>query len=158
MNEERPTELLEELAKRSVLVEICLTSNDLILGIRGKDHPLATYRKYGVPVALASDDEGVSRSDMTHEYLRAVQDQHLAYSDLKQMARSSLEHSFLPGESAWADGKTFRKNAACSADDPIAGRYSAECTTFLDSNQKAESEWMLERRFEIFEKQMAEGK
>ena len=26
--------------------------------------------KAGVPVALATDDEGVSRSDMTHEYLR----------------------------------------------------------------------------------------
>jgi adenosine deaminase len=158
MNENRATQLLQELAKRNVLVEICLTSNDVILGVRGKDHPLATYRKYGVPVALASDDEGVSRSDMTHEYLRAVQDQRLSYSDLKQMARASLEHSFLPGESVWSNGKTFTKIPACSGDHAIAGRYSAKCTTFLDSNQKAQTEWMLERQFDIFENQVAQGK
>ncbi len=158
MNEDRATELLRELAKRNTLVEICLTSNDLILGVRGKDHPLATYRKFGVPVALASDDEGVSRSDMTHEYLRAVQDQHLSYSDLKQMARASLEHSFLPGESVWADGKAFTRNTACASDDAIAGRFSTKCTTFLDSNEKAAAEWMLERQFEIFEKQVAGNK
>lgn len=156
MNEERATELLQELAKRNILVEICLTSNDVILGVSGKQHPLATYRKFGVPVALASDDEGVSRSDMTHEYLRAVQDQHVSYADLKQMARASLEHSFLSGESAWADGRVFTKNAACAGDDAIAGRYSAKCTTFLDSNEKAGAEWMLERQFEIFEKKVAE--
>ena len=51
--------------------------------------------QYGVPVALSTDDAGVSRSDMTHEYLRAVQTQGLGYVDLKRMARASLEHSFL---------------------------------------------------------------
>ena len=152
MNEDRPIELLQEMAKRSILVEICLTSNALILGVRGKEHPLNTYRKFGVPVALASDDEGVSRSDMTHEYLRAVQDQGLSYTDLKQMARSSLEHSFLRGESVWEDVRALKKTSACGNDDPIAGRYSARCTTFLDSSEKAAAEWMLERQFEIFEK------
>ena len=54
--------------------------------------------KHGVPVALATDDAGVSRTDgMTHEYVRAVQDFGLGYSDLKHMARESLEHSFLAG-------------------------------------------------------------
>ena len=60
--------------------------------------------KYDVPVALATDDEGVSRSDMTHEYLRAVQTyDFLGYKELKRMARMSLEHSFLPGSSLWLD-------------------------------------------------------
>jgi hypothetical protein len=45
--------------------------------------------KYGVPVALATDDEGVSRSDMTREYLRAVQNQGLSYEELKRMARQA---------------------------------------------------------------------
>jgi adenosine deaminase len=35
-------------------------------------HPFATYRKFGVPVALSTDDEGISRIDLTHEFLRAV--------------------------------------------------------------------------------------
>ena len=50
---------------------------------------------YKVPVALATDDQGVSRSDMTHEYLRAAETYNLSYSDLKRMARQSLQHSFL---------------------------------------------------------------
>jgi adenosine deaminase len=90
MNERDAINLLREMARRNILVEICLTSNDVILGVRGAEHPLPIYRRYGVPVALASDDEGVSRSDLTHEYLRAMEDYSLAYADLKQMSRQSL--------------------------------------------------------------------
>ena len=74
-----PHELLREMARRNVMVEICLSSNDSILGVSGAQHPLATYLKYGVPVALATDDEGVSRSEISREYLRAAQDQGLGY-------------------------------------------------------------------------------
>ena len=95
MSERDAAGLLREMAERHVLVEISLTSNAVILGVSGPDHPLATYLKAGVPVALSTDDEGVSRSDMTHEYLRAVLDQHVSYLDLKHMARLSLEHAFL---------------------------------------------------------------
>ena len=56
MNEHDATGLLQEMARRKVLVEICLTSNDLILGVRGEEHPLPAYLRYGVPVALATDD------------------------------------------------------------------------------------------------------
>ena len=56
------------MADKGVLVEVTLTSNAVILGIQGKDHPFTTYRKFGVPVALSTDDEGVSRIDPTHEY------------------------------------------------------------------------------------------
>jgi hypothetical protein len=95
MNEHDAIGLLREMARRQVLVEICLTSNDVILGVRGPQHPLPAYIRYGVPVALATDDQGVSRSDMTHEYLRAAETYNLTYLDLKRMARQSLEHSFL---------------------------------------------------------------
>lgn len=70
MNEDRPYELLQEMARRGVMVEVCLSSNDLILGVSGSQHPLATYLQYGVPVALATDDEGVSRSEMSREFLK----------------------------------------------------------------------------------------
>lgn len=86
LHEGRPQELLAELARRRVLVEVALTSNDVILGVRGTDHPLRAYLAAGVPVALATD-EGVSRSEMSLEFLRAVQDQGLGYPALKGMAR-----------------------------------------------------------------------
>src|SRR5262249_50302658 len=107
MEEDDAVTLLQEMARRNVLVEICLSSNDLILGVRGKQHPLGTYLKYGVAVALATDDEGVSRSDMTAEYIKAVTDHGLDYFQLKAMARASLEHAFLGGASIWKDPKRF---------------------------------------------------
>ena len=108
MHEDNALDLLHEMAQRNVLVEICLTSNDSILGVSGQNHPFPAYRKFGVPVALATDDEGVSRSDMTQEYVRAVQTYALSYADLKYMARQSLEHNFLPGASLWSDSKEFK--------------------------------------------------
>lgn len=94
MEEDHPVELLQEMARMKVAVEICLTSNDLILQVKGDRHPFPVYRKYGVPVVIATDDEGVSRSDMTHEYLRAVQNYALSYADLKKIVRDSLQYSF----------------------------------------------------------------
>jgi len=84
---------------RAVLVEICLTSNDVILNVKGADHPLPDYLKAGVPVTLASDDEGVARIDLSSDYLRAARDYGLTYPDLKRLARNSLEYGFLLGES-----------------------------------------------------------
>ena len=97
MHEDDAFGLLREMARRKVLVEICLSSNETILGVTGASHPLRTYMKYGVPVALATDDEGVARSEMTREWLKAVVDQGLGYLDLKRMARASLQHAFIGG-------------------------------------------------------------
>jgi len=152
MHEERPYELLKEMAEKHVMVEINLTSNDVILGVSGKEHPLPLYLQYGVPVALSTDDEGVSRIDMTHEYVRAAETYALNYAELKQMARTSLEHSFLPGASFWRQQDVFtRAAAACFADSPGAGKPSSACAAFLKTSEKAQQQWDLERRFREFE-------
>jgi adenosine deaminase len=152
MYEERPYELLKEMALKHVMVEINLTSNDVILGVSGKEHPLPLYRQYGVPVALSTDDEGVSRIDITHEYVRAAETYGLSYSDLKQMARTSLEHSFLPGASLWSAKDIFTHAlAACSADSLGANKPSSACVAFLKTSERAQQQWELERRFREFE-------
>jgi len=152
MDENHPISLLKELAERNVLVEISLTSNDLILGVSGDDHPLPIYMKYGVPVALASDDEGVSRSDMTHEYLRAVETYRLSYEDLKRMARQSLEHCFLPGEGLWSATKPAFHLATVCAGSPLGGESLTDsCRQFLGHNEKAREQWELEGQFNEFE-------
>ncbi len=150
MYEERPHELLATMARRNIMVEICLTSNEDILGVRGRQHPLAMYLKAGVPVALATDDEGVSRSEMTREYERAVADQGLDYTTLKKMARTSLEHSFLPGASLWTDTRKFTPMHECAAERPTTAPNPA-CTKFLNGSEKAREQWRLERRFADFE-------
>jgi adenosine deaminase len=64
--------LLAEMRRRQITVEINLTSNDKILGVRGKDHPLPAYLAAGVPVVLSTDDPGVSRINLANEYFRAA--------------------------------------------------------------------------------------
>jgi adenosine deaminase len=152
MYEDRPYDLLKEMSAKHVMVEINLTSNEVILGVSGKSHPLPIYRKFGVPVALSTDDEGVSRVDLTHEYVRAVETYALSYADLKQMVRASLEHSFLPGSSLWNSPDVFTKTiSACAQERPGNEKPSASCATFLKSSERAQQQWELERRFAGFE-------
>ena len=152
MYENRPNDLLKELAAKHVMVEINLTSNDVILGVAGNSHPFPLYRKFGVPVTLSTDDEGVARIDLTHEYVRAVQTYNLHYADLKKLARTGLEHAFLPGPSLWAAPDDFsRMNAACSTDTLGAESPSSDCAAFLQSSERARQQWELEHRFRTFE-------
>ncbi|HEV7488956.1 MAG TPA: adenosine deaminase [Thermoanaerobaculia bacterium] len=137
--------LLKTMASRHVAVEICLTSNDVILGVSGKAHPLRYYLAAGVPVALATDDPGVSRDDMTNQYMRAVQDQGLDYATLKRLARNSLEFSFAEGESLWWNHDYSKMNSACGETS------SSTCKTFLAANTKARIELRLEQRLRDFE-------
>jgi adenosine deaminase len=153
--EDHPHQLMKEMAANHVMVEISLTSNDVILGISGKDHPFPLYRMFNVPVALSTDDEGVSRIDLTHEYVRAVQTYDLSYADLKKMVRTSLEHSFLPGLSLWNAPDVFtRAVSACSQDSLGTEKPSAACAAFLKSSEKATQQWELERRFHAFESEI----
>jgi adenosine deaminase len=144
-------ELLARMARERIAVEINLTSNDTILGVKGARHPLALYRAAGVPVVLATDDEGVSRSDMTNEYLRAATEQGLRYRDLKDIARAGLEYAFLPGESLWQNGKPGTFGATCAKSRPVAG---TPCWTLLATSEKAGAQWRLEEAFTAFEQKI----
>lgn len=152
MYEDDAQGLLKEMAQKHVMVEINLTSNEGILGIKGAEHPFPLYRAAHVPVALSTDDEGVSRIDITHEYVRAALDYHLTYADLKQLARTGMEHDFLPGDSLWAARDVFAAPAAACKAQPLGTeKPSAACKAFLDSSEKAAAQWELERRFREFE-------
>jgi len=155
MYEVHPHELLKEMAKRHVMVEVNLTSNEVILGVSGKQHPLPLYRDFGVPVALSTDDEGVSRIDLTNEYVRAVERYGLNYADLKKMARTGLAHAFLPGKSLWSAEDLFtRAVSECGKDTLGSEKPTKGCAEFLKMNQKAQQQWELERRFRDFEAEL----
>lgn len=142
--------LLAEMAKKHVMVEINLTSNDEILNVKGAEHPLPLYRRAGVPVALSTDDEGVSRGDLTQEYVRAAQTYNLNYADLKQMSRTGLEYAFIPGQSLWNNHQVGKPVAACqtvSSSQPESG----PCADLLKTSEKARLQWQLESRFVAFE-------
>jgi len=152
MHEKGAVALMEQMARNNVMVEICLSSNDSILGVSGPQHPLATYLKYGVAVALATDDEGVSRSEISREYLRAVQDQGLSYLQLKMMARNSLQYSFISGASLWSDARKFAPVSQCAPDVAAMKLSSNGCQQYLNSSAKAKLQWTLEVQFREFER------
>jgi len=140
--EDGAQELLARMARDRIAVEINLTSNDVILGVKGADHPLHLYLKAGVPFVLSTDDEGVSRIDLTHEYLRAVTEQGLTYADLKAAARASLEYAFLPGASLWTSPST--PVAACAKPGPA-------CETFLAAGRRATAQGRRDAQCGAFE-------
>jgi adenosine deaminase len=90
---------------------------------------------------------------MTQEYLRAVETYGFSYADLKRMARQSLEHSFIPGESLWQSG--FHMVSQCASDRPADAKISAACQKLLDSSEKARVQWQLEKQFADFENKTA---
>jgi adenosine deaminase len=146
MYEKNAGELLAEMSKRRVAVEVNLTSSDLILGVQGDRHPFPIFRKSGVPVVLSTDDEGVSRTHLTQEFQRAVMTYNLSYPDLKQIVRNSLEYSFAPGASYWTTAGYVRRVSACAS-----GRHTSSCEQFLQKNEKACLQADLEERFTEFE-------
>jgi adenosine deaminase len=147
-------QLLARMARERIAVEINLTSNDLILGVRGAEHPLALYRAAGVPTVLSTDDEGVARSDMTNEYFRAATDQGLTYADLKAMARASIRYSFLAGESLWRADAIGTMGPACRGAEPAGAPPSGACGRLISASDKAREEWRLERAFADFERRI----
>ncbi len=151
-HEDGGLQTLAAMRQRGVAAEICLTSNDVILGVKGADHPLPDYLAAGVPVVLASDDEGISRIDLSNEYQRAVQTHGLGYRQLKQLSRNSLQHSFLPGKSLWQDPVRARPVAACQRDVAGAHPPSAACLAYLGGSERAQRQWALEHAFAAFEK------
>ncbi|ARS52988.1 adenosine deaminase family protein [Kushneria konosiri] len=155
-HEQNAPELLQAMADNNVAVEINLTSNDVILGVRGDEHPLNLYRDAGVPLVLATDDQGVSRIDLTHEYERAVTEQGLDYPALKQMARNSLEYSFLQGESLWSPGAAGKARVAACQGASLDVAPKGECADLLEHSDRARLQWQLEQDLMRFEAQIAQ--
>ena len=145
MSERDPFGLLAEMAARKTLVEVALTSNRVILGVAGTDHPFPVYLRAGVPVTLSTDDEGVSRIDLTHEYQLAVETYGLSYDQLKTLSRNGLEYSFLKGPSLWADAAAWRPVEACR--DPAA----PACAALAAGSDKATRQLALERAWAEFD-------
>lgn len=150
INENNYPALLQTMANHHIMVEINLSSNAGILNIEGKNHPLPLYMQYGVPVALSTDDEGVTRDILTTEYVKAFTTYHIDYATLKKMVRNSISYGFLPGDNLWQDHDYRQMNTAC-ARSITAKQPAAACKTLLKQSEKAALQWELEKRFADFE-------
>ncbi|MCW8409814.1 adenosine deaminase [Legionella sp. PATHC035] len=151
--EHHASELINKMAQKEVMVEVNLSSNDYILGIKGKEHPLALYLNNGVPVSLSTDDEGISREPLTRQFERAVEEQQLSYLTLKKLARNSLYFAFLPGDNLWHNSQYTLMNGECTPIKSVTDQPTQTCQNFLNLNPKAKLQWKLEEQFAKFESQ-----
>ncbi|MFY7697820.1 MAG: adenosine deaminase family protein [Legionella sp.] len=153
--EQHKTKIMQHMRQHQIAVEINLTSNYHILGIsglHGKKHPLPIYLKHQVPVVLSTDDEGILRTNLTNEFVRAVTDFNLDYKTIKMINRNTLIHNFLPGKSLWIDVAHNTTVSECRNLD------SWSCHQFIAANKKANVEWRLEKKLLAFEAQFMRSK
>lgn len=144
--------LFKIMRERGVAVEICLTSNASILKVEGDRHPIHLYLDNGIPLNLNTDDEGVSRSNLTQEYVRAVRTYGFSYPKLKDLVRNGVEYSFLPGEGLFV-GRDYRRIRPEFADvRKAAWTPGAAATRLLAANEKLAVQVRLERAFVAFER------
>lgn len=84
------------MQRGTVLVEINLISNLLLEYVKDySEHPFPEYLRTGIPVALSTDDRGMWDSNMTDEFFVAVREFNLSWTEITQMGRNSLAHSFV---------------------------------------------------------------
>lgn len=95
----RDPALMEEVARRGVLLELCPTSNILTKSISAPaDYPINRIRAAGVKVGINADDPGVFDYDLNHEYRMLAQLHGLTAADFAAMNRAAFESSFIPVE------------------------------------------------------------
>jgi aminodeoxyfutalosine deaminase len=92
-------ELVEELSRRQIPVEICMTSN-----LRTRvcsaiaEHPVRRYFDQGIMVTLNSDDPAMFATSLAAEYQLGQDAFGFTDEHLRELARNSFEASFLPAE------------------------------------------------------------
>jgi len=88
--------LLNYMSKNRIAVEINLSSNEFILGVKNDKHPILLYKNFHVPIVISTDDAGVSRTSLTEQYvLLALRYKEITYTDIKSFVYNSIEYSFM---------------------------------------------------------------
>ncbi|HEY2391602.1 MAG TPA: adenosine deaminase [Candidatus Angelobacter sp.] len=95
----RDPELLEIMAEKQIPVEICITSN-LRTGActEMQEHPVRKFFDQGVMITLNTDDPAMFQTSLNREYEIARQEFNFSEEHLRELARNSIEASFLPVE------------------------------------------------------------
>jgi adenosine deaminase len=88
--------IMKKMREAGIPVEINLTSNDFISGVRGENHPVTLYRKYGVPLVISTDDAGVTRHNLANEYVLFTSRYKPDYAEVKKLSYNSVRYAFLP--------------------------------------------------------------
>ncbi|HTV57622.1 MAG TPA: adenosine deaminase [Verrucomicrobiae bacterium] len=150
--------LLAQMARQHILVECAIHGYQVVRQIPNNENPYAIYSRAGVPLSLATDDEGVARTDLTDAFRTAVVDFHVRYPELKTLVRNSLDYAFVPGASLWTSRDQKAMVTPCAGQALHAVPDSSACRDFLAASEKASLEWKEEVAFSEFEESIASGR
>ncbi|GHU58754.1 adenosine deaminase [Bacteroidia bacterium] len=81
---------------KNIPVEINLTSNEFILGVKNGEHPFPIYMKAGIPIIISTDDPGILRTNLAEQYTLLTLRYNPTYRDIKQFIKNSIIYSFVP--------------------------------------------------------------
>ena len=94
---EHDPELLEELARRQIPLELNITSNLRTACCPSLDaHPVRRYFDMGLMVTLNSDDPPMFGATLLDEYILVQQTFDFSLDQMRELAANSIEASFLP--------------------------------------------------------------
>ena len=99
--------LLARFRDRGICLELCPTSNREVVGYKDPHitdsaqyhaYPLHQFLEHGLPIALCTDNPGISRTTLIDEYLAAarMREQGLTQWEALALMRQSFVHAFLP--------------------------------------------------------------
>jgi adenosine deaminase/aminodeoxyfutalosine deaminase len=92
-------ELMEVMAQKQVPLEICITSNLRTGACKElQEHPVKKFFDEGLMITLSTDDPAMFQTSLNKEYEIAKQEFSFSEDHLRELARNSIEASFLPVE------------------------------------------------------------
>lgn len=90
-------DLLNYVNDHRIPLEICITSNLQTKAISSlKEHPLGFYVDYGLRVTLNTDNRLISNTTLTDEFMIAIEELGLEYSEIKNIIINGFKSAFLP--------------------------------------------------------------
>jgi len=90
--------LMQKFIDRGIALEMCPTSNIQITVPQLQEYPLRYYLEKGVPVTLNTDNPGISRTNLTREYLTGarITPGGLSILEILQIVKNGFSAAFLP--------------------------------------------------------------
>jgi len=91
-------DLMEELKKRAVPMEICPTSNVITGRFMKKlsEHPIRKFYDYGLSVTLNTDDPMIFGIQLNDEYCNLYSDLHFTHLEIVEILKNTYRSSFMP--------------------------------------------------------------